>query len=188
MAKDFYLEWYPLDWFKDTRSLSLTAKGFWFECLNYMHMDNFYEISGTYESFSRRTGGTVEETRQSIKEITVNNVCDIREDNGVVTLKSRRFERLYKLNKGNNLRQERFKKKHKGNGKVTEEKQESNADGNAKPSIILNPKVLNPNLLSLNPKSNLTARMRKPGSEMQQIGKTPALTSLIEQYNQLANT
>lgn len=90
-----YIPLYTGDYIKDTRSLSLPAKGAWSDILLFMHAQETDGIlEGTIEDFARLIGGTIEETEKVLLELCLKKVCD-REpgENGFFKIICRRMVR-----------------------------------------------------------------------------------------------
>lgn len=85
MAKDKhpYIQFYTGDYLKDTRSLSLAAKGAWSDLIVFMHTaDERGVLVGTMADFARQIGGTLEETAAVLLELCLKKVCDRKELEG----------------------------------------------------------------------------------------------------------
>jgi uncharacterized protein YdaU (DUF1376 family) len=92
-ADQFYWE----DWKRDTRCLSLAAKGAWIDLLSDMW---FSQIRGRLQmpmtAYARSLGATVEQTEAVIQELMDRNICDyVKESDGSLTLINRRMSREY---------------------------------------------------------------------------------------------
>jgi hypothetical protein len=123
--------WEWRDWKGDAlvRRLSKDARLFWFECLGDMHLENSFEVSGTFDELSRAIGClTSNEVAAAVSEIARLAVADVTEHNGVVTLRSRRRWRAHNTRQANALRQKRHRESRQSNaasqGEVRNQKPE----------------------------------------------------------------
>ena len=93
MAKLPYMQFFPGDYIKDTRLLSLQARGAWMDLLCLMWDSNPRgRITNTYPSFARLFGCDDDEAKNIIDELIDTRVCDCeRSCNGHVTLINRRM-------------------------------------------------------------------------------------------------
>lgn len=90
-ADQFYWE----DWKRDTRCLSLAAKGAWIDLLSDMW---FAPIRGRLSmpivAYARSLGATVDQTEAVLQELTERNICNyVQESDGSLTLICRRMSR-----------------------------------------------------------------------------------------------
>jgi len=90
-----FLQFYPSDYMRDTRALSLAAKGGWVDVMCMLHSSS---IRGTMKlpavGWARVMGASVDQSAAVIDELQLMCVCDvIREGNGDVTISSRRMLR-----------------------------------------------------------------------------------------------
>lgn len=90
-----FLQFYPSDYMRDTRALSLAAKGGWVDVMCMLHSSS---IRGTMKlpavGWARVMGASVDQAAAVIDELQLMCVCDvIREGNGDVTISSRRMLR-----------------------------------------------------------------------------------------------
>lgn len=101
MAKHPYIQFYTGDYLKDTRSLSLAAKGAWSDIIVFMHTaEQRGVLTGNNADFARMIGGTPEETTSVLLELCLKKVCDRRElDNGVFQIICRRMVRESQISK-----------------------------------------------------------------------------------------
>lgn len=95
MAKLPYMQFYPADWIRDTRALSISAKGAWIEIICAMWNSSVRgEISLSIAALSRAIGATDKATVKALREIEEHQVCDVEWlENDRVTLRSRRIIR-----------------------------------------------------------------------------------------------
>jgi len=70
-----WMQFWPTDWLKDTRILSLGCRGFWIDLIAYMHPDG--EWTGTLEHLARMVGGTAEEVRSYLEELRDTGTADV---------------------------------------------------------------------------------------------------------------
>jgi hypothetical protein len=122
---------YPSDYVRDTRVLSLAAKGGWFDVLCHLHSSS---TRGTATlpviGWARIMGASVDQADAVITELDGMRIADvIRHDNGDVTLSSRRMMREYITREQTRLRVERHRAKEAcnagGNADVTGQKTET---------------------------------------------------------------
>lgn len=90
-----FLQFYPADYMRDTRALSLAAKGGWVDVICMLHGCS---TRGTMKlpavGWARVMGASVDQAVAVIDELQLMGVCDvIREGNGDVTISSRRMLR-----------------------------------------------------------------------------------------------
>lgn len=115
---------YVADYFQDTRTLSLAARGAWMDFLCVMHRSqNRGTICNSMQGYARILGTSVEQTERVIEELVGEGICDsVTEHNKNVTLGSRRMMREEKERISNLERQARHRNKHRkkaSNGNVT---------------------------------------------------------------------
>ena len=116
-----FIQFYPVDWSADTRILSLAARGAWLEMIIAMHVRGRTDaVSGTPARLAGLIGCSEEEFLSILEELKANDVADISECNGVVTVVCRRLksEKSERENTRDRVRRCR------SNGAVTEKKQE----------------------------------------------------------------
>ena len=101
MAKQPYIPIYTGDYLKDTRSLSLAAKGAWTDIIVFMHTaPERGVLTGTNEDFARMIGGTPDETARVLLELCLKKVCDRRQlENGFFQIICRRMVRESQISK-----------------------------------------------------------------------------------------
>lgn len=122
---------YPSDYLRDTRALSLAAKGGWADVLMMLHGSS---TRGTMTlpvvGWARVMGATVDQADAVIGELDVMRVADVlRAGNGDVTLSSRRMLRERITKEQTRLRVENHRRNRacnaNGNDDVTDKKQET---------------------------------------------------------------
>lgn len=92
---------YPADILSDTElfKCELLTRGAWFQCLLLMWRDKTDRVSGTPSQLARLWGCSEDQVNIIVLDLTLNKPCNITEQNGVVTLVSRRLERRLKAAK-----------------------------------------------------------------------------------------
>jgi hypothetical protein len=103
-------QWYTGDWFKDVhaRSITLAAKGFWRDVLDYMHAEDTYKLTKTWEQFGRICGCTPAEAEAATRELLDARVCDVRVyASGRACIVSRRRKREHDGRKSSRDRKKR---------------------------------------------------------------------------------
>jgi len=86
MGKAPAFQFYVGDYLKDTRSLSLSAKGAWSDLLFFMWgAETRGLLSKTWKGYARMLGATVEDTKKAILELMDEKICDVRINNQNVT-------------------------------------------------------------------------------------------------------
>ena len=109
MSKAPAVQFYFSDYLRDTRSLSLAAKGAWMDCL----CDMWFSvtrgvISKPIVGYARLFGCTIDQAKQVIDEIVELRIGDAEtEPNGNLTLINRRMVRDEEDRLANNLRQKK---------------------------------------------------------------------------------
>jgi uncharacterized protein YdaU (DUF1376 family) len=110
---------YPSDWIKGTRPLSLEEKGVWIDLLCYMwESGKRGEISGTYEDFARMVGSNWNDIAITINSMKQKNCFNVTECNGIVTLTCRRMLREHLSRESSTFRVREYRKR-KCNANVT---------------------------------------------------------------------
>lgn len=91
--KQPYIPLYTGDYIKDTRSLSLAAKGAWSDIILFMWAQETDGVMiGSLEDFARLIGGTLEETEKVLLELCLKKICDGgRDEKGIYKIVSRRL-------------------------------------------------------------------------------------------------
>lgn len=100
---------------RDTRELSLAAKGAWWDCLYKMRLSvTRGRISMPIEGYARMFGSTVDHAKNVLNEISEFRVGDaVTERNGKITVTNRRMFRAFQEREANNNRQARHREKLK---------------------------------------------------------------------------
>lgn len=126
MAKLPFMQWYPADWIKDTRELSLLEKGFWVDVINFMwQAPKRGELKTTLEGLSRLIGCRWNEVEAIMKGLIEKGILECHaESHDVVTLVSRRMKREENARELTALRQSK--------ARVTEKSRSSNAENHGK--------------------------------------------------------
>ena len=110
MGKNPAFQWYPNDYLRDTRILSLPARGAWADMLNYMwYAPERGAITGTHEQISRMLSCSIAEIESVLNELNVTKVADVTNCNGIVTVINRRMHREEKERKSTRLRVQKFR-------------------------------------------------------------------------------
>jgi uncharacterized protein YdaU (DUF1376 family) len=126
-----FFQMYPADFMRDTRALSLAAKGGWIDVLCVLHSSS---TRGTMTlpvvGWARVMGATVDQAAAVITELDGMRIADVdRASNGDVTLSSRRMLRDYITREQTRLRVQRHREKEAcnatGNGPETVHKPET---------------------------------------------------------------
>lgn len=112
-----FLQFFPADYMRDTRVLSLAAKGGWVDILCMLHGAS---IRGSMElpivGWARLMGATVDQAEAVISELEVMSIADVTRCNGNVTLTSRRMVREYISRNQNKMRVARHRDNAACNG------------------------------------------------------------------------
>lgn len=94
-----FMKFYATEWLQDTRELSPATRGVWIDILCVLSVSEPRgELSLTKETWARKLSITIKEFEESLSELEVHNKPNfIHENNGNITLKSRRLikERKY---------------------------------------------------------------------------------------------
>ena len=105
-----FLQFYPADWAADTRILSLSARGAWLELICAMYVRGRTDtVSGTPERLAGLIGCTKDEFLSALEELKSNDIADIEECNGVVTVTCRRFREEKNEREKTNSRVKKFR-------------------------------------------------------------------------------
>lgn len=109
MGKLPWMKFFYADWLRDTRALSVAAKGAWIDTICYAWgSPRRGEIVGTEDSFARMWGCSTREAHTIIIELTTHAICEcVTDDHGNVTLMSRRIVREEKQREQARKRKER---------------------------------------------------------------------------------
>jgi uncharacterized protein YdaU (DUF1376 family) len=123
MNKAPAFQFYVADYMRDTRCLSLAAKGAWTDCLCAMWFASTRgELTYPLIGFARLFGCTVEQAKSVIDELAEMQVCDcVTHDDGKMTLVNRRMRREAKARKAANNRQLAYTKRKKGVNDATDD-------------------------------------------------------------------
>jgi len=110
MAKAPAFQWYPNDYLRDTRILSLATRGAWADMLNFMwYSDERGMLTGTIEQFSRMLSCSVQEIESVIEELSVTKIANVTKANSIVTVINRRMHREDRERKSTCLRVRKFR-------------------------------------------------------------------------------
>jgi len=120
-------QFYFSDYMRDTRELSLAARGAWMDCLCKMWFSvTRGQISMPLSGYARLFGCTLDQARAVVEEIREYQIGDaVTEANGNITLTNRRIYREWKEAEANKNRQSKYREKQKDayggerNGKIT---------------------------------------------------------------------
>jgi len=128
-----WLKWYPSDWLRDTRALTLAAKGAWIDILSALHNARPYGTkTATIEQWARIVGASEGECAGILRELDKSGVADVVTlGNSDVTVKSRRMIREETQRAGLRERVARHRLKERSETGVTDEKRDSNGQCNA---------------------------------------------------------
>ena len=126
MSKLPFLQFYPADWLRDTRPLSLAAKGAWIDLLCTLHHS---PTRGTLAlplaGWARSIGASEAEFSAIHDELKILGVLDsVTASNGLVTLSSRRMMREKITSEQTRLRVQNLRMKRACNADVTPKKTE----------------------------------------------------------------
>lgn len=81
MAKAPAFQFYPGDWLKNTRHLSLQAKGAWIDILSLMwDSENKGKLSLSWKALSRAIGASIKSTKKVVNELVKTGVCDMNQN------------------------------------------------------------------------------------------------------------
>lgn len=124
--KNFFIQLCFRELEQDTRGLSCAAFGSWMRILNMMWGQETGKLTGDIDYFSRLCGTSCQDFVEFLSEFIQQNVADIQQSNGQVTVICRRLTKEYKNKENSRLRKQRYDEK-KGNASVTEKERQSNA-------------------------------------------------------------
>ena len=95
MADMPWFKLYPADWIKDTRGLTLEAKGAWFDLICYMWIQGRTgEITDDIDGFARMLSCQVKDAEFALNLLERKKVCDVvRSPNGEITITNRRMKK-----------------------------------------------------------------------------------------------
>lgn len=115
MNKAPAFQFYVADYMRDTRCLSLAAKGAWADCLCAMWFSSTRgEITYPLIGYARLFSCTVEQAETVINELVEMQTCDrVTHGDGKVTLTNRRMRREAKEREQANNRQNKYRSKLK---------------------------------------------------------------------------
>ena len=115
MAKMPFFKFFPADWIKDTRGLSLSTRGAWIDLLCFMwESPTRGTITRSKPVLARILGASEDELGVILDEIQNQSVCEcVTERNGDVTLTSRRIVREEKVRQQTLCRVKRFRNAQK---------------------------------------------------------------------------
>lgn len=109
------------DWLKDTALSKCTTatRGVWIDALCHMHENcRSGVISGTRDQLCRTLRCTIAELTAALAEIEANQVGDVTDSNGLVTLSNRRMKREAKLRSQTKLRVTRHREREACNARI----------------------------------------------------------------------
>lgn len=114
MAKLPYMPFYPSDYLRDTRCLSLAARGVWIDLICALwNAPTRGKKTLTMEGWAGEIGKGVEEIRPIISELETQHIfSSSRKPNGGITITSRRMVREEKARESNRKRQREFYERH----------------------------------------------------------------------------
>lgn len=118
-GKNPAFQFYPNDYFRDTRVLTPGARGIWMDvlCVLWWTDPKVRQKTLPVSDWSRLLSVTTDEFSSAISEFKRHNICDVSQDcHGNVTLMSRRMVR------DDNKREDDLKRKHKQRAKGTKSK------------------------------------------------------------------
>lgn len=100
---------------RDTRELSLAAKGAWWDCLYKMRLSvTRGRISMPIEGYARMFGSTADHAKNVLNEISEFRVGDaVTEHNGKITVTNRRMFRAFQEREANKNRQAEYRERKK---------------------------------------------------------------------------
>lgn len=136
-----FLQFYPSDYMRDTRALSLSAKGGWVDIMCMLHGSKTRgKLTLPASGWARVMGANLTETEAVLAEIENMQIAEVvRECNGNVTLLSRRMEREAITREQTRLRVMAHRSNKAcnavGNAEITDKKPETR---NQKPETIIN--------------------------------------------------
>jgi len=106
MAKLPFIQLYKDAWDRDTRVLSLAARGLWDTMLVRMHDENQSGVlTGSIEDLARATHCFPAEFRKYLAELETKRICEVQRSNGSVTVVNRRMKREADAREAARLRQ-----------------------------------------------------------------------------------
>lgn len=116
---DFWFKFEWDAWLGDTdlSRCSLETQGLWIRCIALMHKMGVCKITGTVDEVRRLLGVLPEELVRSAEELRRTDTADVEIRHNIVTLKSRRLERVENKRVSANIR----KQKSRSHNDVTEQ-------------------------------------------------------------------
>lgn len=119
-------QFYVKDWLSDPQLgfCSPSTRGIWVDVLCFMYWENGKGVlQATDQKWAQLCRCTLQEFKLFFNEATKYRFCDISEvvtnDNRIITIMSRRMVREYNDKEKNRLKQARYRKRQKGNQKIT---------------------------------------------------------------------
>lgn len=120
MSKAPSMPWYPDDVIRDTRILSLTARGAWYDFLMFAHSsEKRGELTYSIEEWARLWACDISTAECCIKEIERYNIGDVTKCNSYVTITNRRMKREEKTKEQTRLRVQKHRETQKSNADET---------------------------------------------------------------------
>mgnify|MGYP001546386668 CR=1 FL=1 len=129
---------YFADYLKDTRCLSLAARGAWMDCLALMwSAPERGELTMPMVGFARMFGCPVDQAEAVINELAEMQTCDrVTRDDGKVRVVNRRMMREAAERKNANIRQKRYIQHKKLNGDANSDADsDAENDGEVTPAL-----------------------------------------------------
>jgi hypothetical protein len=116
-----WVKWFPADWLADdeVRKTTPAARGLWAEALNRMYNSESFELVGTPAELARQLRFSEAEFDAALSDLVRTNAACHSERNGLVTLRSRRLERLYNQRIGARLRKQLSRQSQASHKNVT---------------------------------------------------------------------
>lgn len=137
-----WFKFFPADWIKGTRELSLQEKAIWIDLLSFMwEAPERGVIKSTWEGIARMTGTPWLDCESIIVGMSQKNILDVTESHGNVTLMSRRMKSQINARESATSRK-RLERSRKSHNDVTGEKSEvrsQNVGADAPPPADLFP-------------------------------------------------
>ena len=114
MGKLSFMPFYPADYLRDTRCLSLAARGVWIDLICVLwNAPTRGKKTLTMEGWAGEIGKGVEDVRPIITELETQHIfSSSRKPNGLITITSRRMVREEKARESNRKRQRDFYERH----------------------------------------------------------------------------
>lgn len=189
MNKAPAFQFYVGDYLKDTRSLSLSAKGAWMDLLCIMwHSEPRGEVTYPLVGFARLFGCQVEQAKTVIDELAEMQTCDrVTHGDGKVTVINRRMKREAEERKRANDRQLRYVERKKrgsdaeNDGKVTFPSSSSSSTSSAI-------KETEPNGSGASAPARKASRKKKPKGEQKSRPPNPVYECFAGEYQRVYET